>query len=177
MRHGFGMIEMVIALSILTTALIAAVSLSTLTIMTGKQAELRLIAVNLAREGIEVVRNIRDSNRLGNVVDPLRTNLTSGMDYTAVPLFSSGIWSLDFTPTVITDPATQVYNASGVLIPFRRLLTLDEICKDGTMLGSGSSCVVGNPKIGIRVTSRVQYTATGSVVGVSVIEDRLYAWQ
>ena len=74
MNKGFGIIEMIVAMAILSTALIGAVSLASLNMQVQRQAEFKLIAVNLAREGIEVVRNIRDTNRLGGVVNPLRTN-------------------------------------------------------------------------------------------------------
>ena len=177
MRHGFGMIEMMVAISILTTALIAAVSLSTLTLMTAKQAEFRLVAVNLAREGIEVVRNIRDSNRLANVANPLDAGLVSGTDYTAVPVFAAGFWTLDFAPNSIVDVGAQVISVNGTSLPFRRLLTLDEICEDGSVVASGGACTGANPKVGIRVTARVQAQAAGSAGAATVIEDRLYAWQ
>lgn len=56
--------ELIIAIAVITTALLALVALLAFSVSGIKLGENKLIATNLAQEGIEIVRNIRDSNWL-----------------------------------------------------------------------------------------------------------------
>lgn len=56
------MIETVVAITILLVGIVGAVSLATFGIRAAGESRDRVIATNLAREGLEVVRNIRDTN-------------------------------------------------------------------------------------------------------------------
>ena len=56
--------EAIIAVGIIVTVIITALGLGIYTTRVGRTSQNRIIAMNLAREGIEVVRNIRDSNWL-----------------------------------------------------------------------------------------------------------------
>lgn len=58
------MIEMVIAIGIITVSTLASVSLIVSTIGAGRISQSRVEAANFAREGIETVRAIRDANYL-----------------------------------------------------------------------------------------------------------------
>ena len=62
---GQGLLEMVFAIGILLIVVAAILALTTSNIVGQKESEFQIVANNLAREGIEVVRNIRDSNWLG----------------------------------------------------------------------------------------------------------------
>ncbi|MBI4090961.1 MAG: GIY-YIG nuclease family protein [Candidatus Komeilibacteria bacterium] len=61
---GFTLIEGVIALAIISTALIVGLTLAYSNLIAAQNNSDRIIATNLAREGLEVMRNIRDSNWL-----------------------------------------------------------------------------------------------------------------
>lgn len=61
---GFTILEMLLALSVLSVGIMAAFTLSISNLQTAKNNYQRILAVNLAREGIEIVRNIRDTNWL-----------------------------------------------------------------------------------------------------------------
>lgn len=61
---GFTLIELLIAISVFMLGIMGAFSLSLNNLNTAKENSQRVIAANLAREGIEIVRNIRDSNWL-----------------------------------------------------------------------------------------------------------------
>ncbi len=65
MNRGFSLIETIIALSILIVGILAGLTLTQRSVQTSKINEDVVIAVNLAREGIELVRAIRDSRNLG----------------------------------------------------------------------------------------------------------------
>ena len=61
-QNGFSLLEVMVAISIVTVGLGGAMALITMSFSAGAASTERLIAANLAQEGIEVVRNIRDIN-------------------------------------------------------------------------------------------------------------------
>lgn len=72
LRRGQTLLEMVIAIAVITISTLATTTLIVVTITTGRVSQARIQGANLAREGAEIVRDIRDSNWLKadkNVVD------------------------------------------------------------------------------------------------------------
>ncbi len=63
-KQGQGMIELIIAIAVITVGLFAAWTLFLSNFNSEQEAKARVIGANLAREGIEAVKNIRDSNWL-----------------------------------------------------------------------------------------------------------------
>lgn len=63
---GFTLIEVLIAMTILTVAFLGFYRLSTYTIGQINSADQRLLALNFATEGVEMVRNIRDTKLRNN---------------------------------------------------------------------------------------------------------------
>jgi len=63
---GFTLLETIVALSVLITAVIGPMSLAQQTIHAQVSARNNLIAANLAQEGIELIRNYRSNNILRN---------------------------------------------------------------------------------------------------------------
>jgi hypothetical protein len=61
---GQGILEVVVAISVIIMGLVSIISLVIFNINTQGYSHNMLIASNLAREGVEVIRNIRDSNWL-----------------------------------------------------------------------------------------------------------------
>jgi Tfp pilus assembly protein PilV len=59
---GQGLIEVIVSLAIIVVAILGALSLATLTIKAGAQSRERVQAALLAQEGIEIVKNNRDTN-------------------------------------------------------------------------------------------------------------------
>lgn len=62
MSKGFTLLEVIIALGIIGLGLIGVLTLVNFTISSGAVSASKLIAANLAQEGIEVIRNSRDSS-------------------------------------------------------------------------------------------------------------------
>lgn len=102
---GQGLIEALIAVSIILAAIISTLTLIISSINAGRVSIDKLIAASLAREGIEIVRNIRD----GNWIDPSGVDWSDGIiatnDNTAIPIIDeippSGLplsYKLDFAP-------------------------------------------------------------------------------
>jgi len=67
--QGFTIIETFIAISIITVGLVGVLGLVSYTISISRISHTEIIAANLAQEGIEVIRNIRDSNWLADIAD------------------------------------------------------------------------------------------------------------
>jgi len=65
-KNGFTIIETIVAIFILTVGIIACSILADQVFRSSATAKDRLIAVNLAQEGIEVIRNIRDNSWLAS---------------------------------------------------------------------------------------------------------------
>ncbi len=182
------------------TAVSASLTLVSSSIRAEKNSESQITAGNLAREGVEVVRAIRDSNWLaGRSFDAGLTG--ASRDYSGVPVFdpAANSWSIDFTPDAITSDWARVSRyvaASGnaviglmvqgatvpvgaVISPYRRLVSVDPLCDNGTgsyaIVTSGSDCGA-NLKVGIRVTSTVQW-ATGGAAKTMSVEERMFDWR
>lgn len=76
MKSEFGqtLIETLLATFILTTSLVAGLSVAIYTLTASNVSKTQVIATNLAREGIEVVRMMRDSNWLAAEPDPAQAD-------------------------------------------------------------------------------------------------------
>ncbi|MDP1709397.1 MAG: hypothetical protein Q8L21_00725 [Candidatus Komeilibacteria bacterium] len=188
-QTGQGLLETIISLGIITSGIIGMLSLTVSNQTASVDSSEKLIATNLAREGIELVRNRRDSNWLPRQV--WDQGLENGNDYTAVPLFDSAtdIWTLDFTPNDLDHNYTRLWRKGGVyfqsteaspalsiLTAYRRILQLDEICADKTVVESGASCPPANPKIGIKAQAIIEWQSKSNTDRL-VAEERLFNWR
>lgn len=110
-RRGQGLVELLIAVAVLMVSAVATVTLIFATLSLAEASKSQVLAVNLAREGIEVVRTLRDGNWLmidsGDTVrfdaglsDVDDAGPPVSYDYTAVPSFDAmtSAWTLDFGP-------------------------------------------------------------------------------
>lgn len=193
--------EVLVALAVVSIGLFAAAGLVFGNLNLVERDTDRVIAVNLAREGIELAKQIRDSNWLsGNAFDLGLVNAGSPGDYTASPVWNGIIAApyFDFTTNTITDgnAAVVLTTASttadfyanqntappigGTATPFARLLTFAPICVDGagvqTVIASGTCASLGQVKAGIRIESRIQWTRKGGAKS-TVIYDDIYDWK
>lgn len=183
--------EMIVAIAIIVTGLVGALSLTISNLSGVGEAGTRGVASNLAKEGIDVVRNIRDTNWLKNSV--WDDGLSSGSDFTAIAVFNptTNAWRLDFTSNGASDAAAKLYREENNLYLqdmtppgevetlYSRLIILDPICFNAateTETITGNLCGGGEEKIGIRVKSEVVWTESGRPHSI-VLEDRLYNWQ
>ena len=127
-----------------------------------------IVASQLAREGVEIVRAIRDSNWLAG--RPWSDNLLlANGDTTAVVAsnITSGPSSdqIDFTPEVLADAplydqgAIWNHTANATPTGFTRLVTLEKICTDDLAVPippGGQVCAL-DAAVGARVTATVDW--------------------
>lgn len=191
-ESGQSLVEMIVALAIILTGLIGALTLTISNLSASGEAGTRVIATNLAREGIDVVRNIRDTNWLKN--SPWDDLLHDGADHTAIAVFNPVAdpgWQLKFSPSAIDEAAAKLYLSAdnlylqddappgGTSTLYARLLTLDPICLNlaaKTETITGGDCLGGEEKIGLRVGSEVAWTESGRSHSIT-LEDKLYNWR
>lgn len=153
---GQGLLEAVIALGIIITGVVAALTLAIGSLSGANASESRIIAANFAREGIELVRNERDSNWVA--ARPWDANIV------AAPL-----------ARLYYAPATGMYSVDDTGQPTRffRGTTLTNICADGVV-----ECALVD-RVGIRVQADVAWERRGALPEkpqVSVVAD-LYKWR
>jgi len=158
---GFTLMEIIVAMGVIISVLTSALVLITLTVNSTKSSRLRIIAISLSQEGLEIVRNIRDSNWLAGRRTPLNWwdglgDNSGPMDYRAQYNISN-LLSYSITPLRINNGFYQ-YGAGGENTPFYRKITIEHI---------------GNNQI--RVISEVTWNERGRNQIISA-ETRLYNW-
>ncbi len=145
--RGFTIIEMLIAVLIFTIAISALTFMAGRGIRSARESQQRIIAEYLASEGMEVVRNIRDTAFLAglnetswtgvfggditgpggcfNTLEDQNQEKTCEFNYT-----SEGIPELDICTscTLFLDSTTKIYQyESGLPTPFVREIFINEI--------------------------------------------------
>ncbi|MDP3964761.1 MAG: type II secretion system protein [bacterium] len=206
-QSGVTLVEAVVALFVIIVGLVSAMALIYGSINAAGEIEDELLAANLARETIEVARSIRDSNWLE--IDSGNTNviwddgLYSGTVYRAIPVFDDDDASPTFRSWLLTFDAAyninhddskvyfnlrngaKVYHqcdaaVCGITTKFRRVVTLNPICYDGsseTLISTGTDCAtLSQSKIGIQVMVTVEWTDNNNT-RTHVSEERLYNWK
>jgi len=188
------MIELIFAIGVIGIGLLAATTLVFSNLMLADRDKSEIVAINLAREGLELAKNSRDTNWLaGNAFD---AGMYAGTDYTATPVWTglpgTSIY-YDFTANDFTNARTKVMVSNNATTPnfmenwntfitgttstFSRLMTFNCICDDGTIVGAGVTCAgLGKTKIGVRVMANVQWSEKG-VLKDTVMYDDLYDWR
>lgn len=133
-QRGQGLLESIVAIGVVITGLIGAISLINFSLRSTDITENRMIALNLSWEGIEVVVNLRDTNYLED--QPYNTVIDQGT--TAILEFdeASNTWFFDFAPSDFSDNGTRFYRENGLYVqatqtpagvatPFKRLVYLN----------------------------------------------------
>lgn len=110
LNRGFMMIEIIVAVSIITVSILAAMAVTQKSVYVSRQAYHATQAAFLLEEGAEAVRIIRD-NAWSNI-----SSLTVGTNY--YPTWAGGTWTL-----------SQTANTVGI---FTRTVTLASVNRDDT---------------------------------------------
>lgn len=148
--------EIIVVMGVVISILTSALVLITMTVNSTNASRMRIIAISLSQEGLEIVRNIRDNNWLANRRTALnwRQGLDPG-DY-RVQYNSLGLLSFSTMPLRINNGFYQ-YDAGNNTL-FYRKITIQHI---------------GDNQI--RVISEVTWTDRERNQAISA-ETRLYNW-
>src|SRR3989338_5313329 len=182
-RIGQSLLEMIFSIAILMTVSSAILALTTSNLVGQKESEFQIVANNLAREGVEVTRNIRDANWLAGrdwdegLIDPLGISHRATAEFDA----ANNLWRLNFAPTsdVLYFSSNAGYNYAGLGQPtiFKRLLILEDICQvSGAAEEIKFPCLGGEQKIGIKVKAEVNWSERNRNRQV-FLEETLYDWK
>jgi len=163
-KKGFSIIEVVVCLAIITVGILGVLSLFTQTIRSGEVSINQEIATNLAQEGIEVIRNKRDSNWLKRDIDwndkinetgYYKVNCKKTEENVKCEIEnSSGI----FEPLYLMENKIYTHKTDQPTI-FKRKIAIDNTGEDV-----------------LKIISTVQWAERGSDYSVTM-QDDLYNWQ
>lgn len=190
-RPGQTIMELLAAFAVITVGLLGVVQLVYSNLSLVERDADAVVSVNLAREGIELAKQKRDSNWLaGKAFDD---EMFFGTDYTATPVWDGvlvpSVPIFSFAANDMTDDHADIVRTTtglfanwaaaeagiqGQATPYKRLLTFDPICDDFTIVTSGAACA--SRKIGMRVTSKIQWTRKGNAKAFQMVED-IYDWR
>lgn len=191
-NKGQGLVEVIIALGVITTGIVGVLTLTYSSLSASETSIKQIIAANLAREGVEVVRNIRDSNWLSDDPNWL-DGLISGVDYNGTAQFdpAAASWTIDLALEDIYDTGTELYrdgngvythDNSGIYSGYRRFLDMSLICgqqNDHALIflrSSGSTCPGGGYDIiGFKVISEVVWREKSGDKSF-LVEENIYNW-
>lgn len=196
-QKGMTFVEVIAALGVLLTGIIGGLTLTVFNLNTSVASENRLLAANLAREAIEVIRQKRDSNWLANldwyngIIGDLanKYRLITKFDPAAA---SGDFWEFqDQTVGIENCSDCQLYYDSsngvfshdpdGDFTTFKRLITVNEICwqemfEQEVILADGDHCQsYGLTAVGWQLTSQVTWHDNNMDHELKVI-DRIFDW-
>ncbi|MEK7453004.1 MAG: hypothetical protein AAB614_02100 [Patescibacteria group bacterium] len=139
LNKGFGLVEIIMGVSIAIIVFLSIGQVMILSLKVSSDKDLKLRALNLAKEGIEVVRNIRDDGWTSRI-----TTLTSGTTYYVAT--STNQWIL------------TTLNPGLIENNFTRTVTVSNVARDGNfnIVTSGGVNDPGTKK----VTSTVYWNGT-----------------
>ena len=164
--NGFTILEVLIATFVITVGLIATLLLINRTLIQASIFLPKLTAAYLAQEGIEIVRNIRDTNWVGGGVwneglVPSAVDCSTGCeaDYTFIPSVSvlTPYNEGRYLNTDISGP--YGYNPGGTATKFKRKITIETI--------SSST---------LRIIIRVEFEEREKIFSYTA-QENLYKWR
>lgn len=149
-KSGFTLAETIIAIAVISLVVTASAQLTQSSVRIGYQSMHQFIAYHLAEEGLEIVRNMRDTNWLQNM--PFRQGLPDGLYVIEDNADGSGArWRLQIISSMGDAPESSLNENEK----FKRAIEISTL-PDGPAM---------------RVTSRVEYTAAGKKKEVGIAAD------
>lgn len=152
-RKGFTLVELLVGMTIFSVSMTAILALLHSTIDSAIQSRQEIVASNLLREQVELIKNVRNSNVRNYVSwDTIRTEwvasgfMTGGVyivenDFSITDtLYDSSNGNLDFSPVYIKDITLWFPPANDLAGRFNKtLLKLDDQNRYNHLTGTGTS--------------------------------------
>jgi type II secretory pathway pseudopilin PulG len=132
-KKGFSLIEAITAVFIVSMALVSVLAVAQTTVRAQTINKYAIISSMLAQEGLELVRNVRDTNwRSGST--SWTDNIVQDGTFTIYVNPSNNLIVINSTPNSINDAGTKLYqdangyyvHGAGNLTPFRRLIQVND---------------------------------------------------
>ena len=177
-QQGQSLMEAIVAIAILLMVVIAVLALTISGVTGQKNNEQQVVANNLAREGIELVRNLRDSNWVAGRpwYTGFEQNSVGLIDYRSTAVD----YSIDASPQLGFD-ADGFYAHQPFLSgsPYSRTVQIQAICFSQSVeriAAVETNCLSSEQQIGVKVSSTVTWQDDGDIRLVK-LEDLLYDWK
>lgn len=167
-KTGFSLLEVIIAIYILMVGIMGVMTLTVATTKAGAVSSSRLIAANLAQEGIEVIKNIRDLNYeepAGCAWTCWHTAVSAALGNYLVQYNDSALRVYADTP-LLYNPVTGLYSytsGSASKYNFKRVITLADTNP-------------ASPDVSVKVISTVTWIENGRSHSL-VVEDDFWDWR
>jgi len=195
-KKGQTLVELIVAIAVIEIGLFSVWSLFLVNFNAEREAEYRIVGVNLAREGIEVIKNIRDSNWLKRKYNVYSDNNNLNI-WTWDQNLEAQTCTVDFDSTEPEDESlAQLYlnndgfynnDITGKKTDYSRKIIIKDICcTDDNPEDfkcdkieyniADDGCGGDELKIGINVVSQVSWQIS-SKDRQATVEDNLYDWQ
>lgn len=193
-QRGSTLIELITAIFMLSLALVSALAFTTINFKNEAVGASRLVASNLAREGVELARNIRDTNWIKGDSFAQGLNETTGKLCVVIPPTLIAFSSPQVCPaSLMGDGVFQIYQhttkGTYYQLPtldtdketgFYRTITLLPICTRGDANGiptdiPNEQCIPDDIT-GLQVSSDVHWVQSGIEYNVLMTE-QLYDWR
>lgn len=164
-EEGFTLIEVIVSIAVIITTLVGLIGLISFSVSGLGPAKSRIIAANLAQEGVEIVRNIRDSNWM-----LYRAEMENGESWRWTTGLSPGTYRVQFNSSSLIsitgdgpflrrdNNGFYRYNGTWPNTPFTRKITIENVSADE-----------------IKVISEVKWSEKRRSNVIS-IENHLYNW-
>lgn len=163
LSSGFTLLEVSIATFILTLGIIGSFILIQEVFISSVLLPPKIVATYLAQEGIEIVRNIRDTNWVEKTSswDEGLDNGDYELDYEDTELSLPSVYSYKELHFLYFDNGFYKYSISGEKTEFKRKIILSKNLENPDILG---------------VSAEVYWEEKGEVQGPVRIEENLYRW-
>ncbi len=171
MNRSFTILEVMLAITILTIAVGGSYALIQQTLIASSISQSRLIAAYLGQEGVELVRNIRDSNWLEQRTNPFAA-WDEGLDGCHLPYCCEMDYQSELTNPSSCDydnlnylnvDGDNIYSYNpGTQTNFKRKITITELPE--------------LPENGLEVSVEVQWMNRGTVYSMDPVMEHLYNW-
>lgn len=173
-EKGFTLVEAIVAMGVIAVGFVGSLVLLSKSAAQASALKDRVVAAHLAEEGIEVIRNIRDTNWLSSSPDwlrglieppdvPVGTSVTGIVDYNDIFLDSNNITD---SKKCLSWNGTFYFHDPSCNTPFKRQIVLTK--KTDVISGTNVNY--------LEVKSVVEWTEKGFSKSITVI-DHLYDWK
>lgn len=171
---GFTLIETLVAISLLTVAIITPMQLVAQSLAAAAYSRDQVTAYNLAQEGIESVRAIRDGNVLANALQSSGRNLLQGIptgaNFTIDSRTDDTQTCAGVCPALQTDGTLYGYDPTWATTNFTRTMTAVFV---GPASGFDST---DRTQDVIRVSATVSWTTPNGQSRSFTIYENMYRW-
>ncbi|MBI5621613.1 prepilin-type N-terminal cleavage/methylation domain-containing protein [Candidatus Falkowbacteria bacterium] len=188
-QSGQTLIEVMIVAALLLTSLLSVIYTYTYLARAQTVESQSWLAAQLAREDVELLRGLRDSNWLASSadwLDGLYSNPAAETETAMVDFAPGSGTSLDFNVTALADAPIYRHQsggaaywnqtaADGTPTGFTRLVSLRRFCDRDDFPPAASSCALAET-VGIEVTVTVGWQERGEDQQY-VLTDYLYNWK